>query len=117
MKPKIELFLEKENLKIGKRLKEERVRLGFNQAEFAERLGIHKNTQMNYETGKRAPTAEYYEKASKLGMNIPHVINGETIVELPVKAGQLASLVFKKVTPVSFLKQWRRFFIFLLWKC
>lgn len=96
MKTTIELFLQKENSETGKRLKDERVRLGFNQAEFAERLGIHKNTQRNYEAGKRIPTVQYYENASKLGVNIPYVVTGETIMEFPGKVSNLASLVFKK---------------------
>jgi transcriptional regulator with XRE-family HTH domain len=38
---------------IGQRLRE--VRGGMSQAEFAEVLGVHQNTIVNYETGKRVP--------------------------------------------------------------
>ncbi len=90
----IGLYLSERNLREGERLKNERIRLGLNQAEFAERLGIHKNTQTNYENGKRKPSNEYYAAAAELGVNIPYVITGNTILDFPKKAAELAYRVF-----------------------
>ena len=91
---RIGLYLSEHNLKEGERLKNERIRLGLNQAEFAERLGIHKNTQTNYENGKRKPSNEYYAAAAELGINVPYVITGNTILDFPKKAAELAYRVF-----------------------
>jgi len=94
MKTKIDLYLVESSRKEGERLKNERVRLGLNQAEFAERLGIHKNTQTNYENGRRKPSNEYYAAAAELGINVPYVITGNTILDFPKKAAELAYRVF-----------------------
>lgn len=96
MNEKLGLYLHNLSLETGKRLNDERLRLGYNQAEFAERLGVHKNTQRNYESGAREPTREYYQAAAALGVNIPYVIWGDTILDFPSKAGKIASMVFKR---------------------
>lgn len=95
MKTNIDLYLSESNIKEGERLKNERIRLGLNQAEFAKRLGIHKNTQTNYESGKRKPSNEYYAAAAELGINVPYVITGNTILDFPKKAAELAYRIFK----------------------
>lgn len=61
----------------GNRLKQERKRLGLSQADFAEELGIHRNTQAKYEAGERDPDVSYYESAAKIGVSIPYIIEGE----------------------------------------
>lgn len=61
----------------------------------AWRLGIHKNTQTNYENGKRKPSNEYYAAAAELGINVPYIITGKTILDFPKKAAELAYRVFK----------------------
>lgn len=94
MKAKIDLYLVESSRKEGERLKNERIRIGLNQAEFAERLGIHKNTQTNYESGRRKPSNEYYAAAAELGINVPYVITGNTILDFPKKAAELAYRVF-----------------------
>jgi transcriptional regulator with XRE-family HTH domain len=93
---KLGLYLSKLSSETGKRLCDERIRLGYNQGEFANRLGIHKNTQRNYENGMRDPSAEYYQAAANLGVDIPYVIWGEPILDFPSKAGKIASMVFKR---------------------
>ena len=64
-------------LNIGERLKEERVRLGFNQAEFAAFAGVAKTSQFNYEKGERSPDAEYLAAVSAQGVDILYVVTGE----------------------------------------
>lgn len=64
-------------LNIGERLKEERVRLGFNQAEFAAFGGVAKTSQFNYEKGDRSPDADYLAAVSAKGVDILYVVTGE----------------------------------------
>jgi transcriptional regulator with XRE-family HTH domain len=51
--------LSEARIAIGKRLQEERQRLGYNQTEFGDLLGVHRKTQANYETGERSFDADY----------------------------------------------------------
>lgn len=77
-------------LNIGERLREERVRLGFNQADFAAIAGVAKTSQFNYEKGDRSPDAEYLAAVAQRGVDIlyvvtgvltPQVVEGFTVVE------------------------------------
>lgn len=68
-----------ENIKAterGRRLAEERKRLGFGQGSLAEQLGISLNTQSLYERGLREPNTSYVQQAAALGMDMGYVING-----------------------------------------
>jgi len=64
-------------LNIGERLKEERVRLGFNQAEFAAFAGVAKTSQFNYEKGDRSPDAAYLAAVAERGVDVLYVVTGE----------------------------------------
>lgn len=70
-------------LKIGDRLKEERVRLGFNQAAFAAVGGVAKTSQFNYEKGDRSPDAEYLAKVLGAGADILYIVSGKRIAPGP----------------------------------
>jgi transcriptional regulator with XRE-family HTH domain len=63
-------------LNIGERLKEERVRLGFNQAEFAAFAGVAKTSQFNYEKGDRSPDAAYLAAVAERGVDVLYVVSG-----------------------------------------
>lgn len=60
----------------GKRLKEERERLGLSQAKFAEACGVGKTAQYTYEKGDREPSYSYMEAAQKLGVDSHYVFTG-----------------------------------------
>lgn len=64
-------------LNIGERLKEERVRLGFNQADFSAFAGVAKTSQFNYEKGERSPDANYLAAVALRGVDILYVVTGE----------------------------------------
>ena len=64
-------------LNIGERLKEERVRLGFNQGDFAAIAGVAKTSQFNYEKGERSPDAGYLAALAEKGLDVLYVITGE----------------------------------------
>lgn len=61
---------------VGARLAAERKRLGFNQEQLAERCGVSKTSQVNYETGKRSPDIPYLTAAMQLGIDVMYVIGG-----------------------------------------
>lgn len=60
----------------GKRLKEERERLGLSQAKFAEECGVGKTAQYTYEKGTRHPGSLYLDAAEKLGVDTVYVMTG-----------------------------------------
>lgn len=64
------------NVTLGERLKVERQRLGFNQADFGSRVGVSKTSQFNYEAGGRVPDATYLQAAIALGVDVQFVLTG-----------------------------------------
>lgn len=61
---------------LGKRLKEERERLGFTQAKFAEACGVGRTAQFNYERGEREPSWSYISAAEKIGVDVLYIFTG-----------------------------------------
>ncbi len=61
---------------IGSRIREQRERLGYSQAEIAEKAGVTARSQRNYETGTRVPDAGYLATIAPLGIDINYVLNG-----------------------------------------
>lgn len=64
-------------LNFGERLKEERVRLGYSQADFAAIAGVAKTSQFNYEKGERSPDAAYLAAVAEKGVDVLYVVTGE----------------------------------------
>lgn len=64
-------------LTIGDRLREERERLGMTQTEFGALAGVTKATQINYETGRRAPDAGYLAAVAGVGLDVQFVVVGQ----------------------------------------
>ncbi len=58
------------------RLKNERIKLGLKQEEFAKECGVSPKAQFNYEKGIRFPSSEYLEKALNLGVDVLYVLSG-----------------------------------------
>ncbi len=63
-------------LNFGDRLKEERNALKLNQQAFADRVGVSKTTQFNYEKGLRQPDATYLAALSEMGVDVMYVLTG-----------------------------------------
>ncbi|MEP4034900.1 S24 family peptidase [Pseudophaeobacter sp.] len=74
----------------GARLREERDRLGLSQIEFAERGGVGKHSQINYENDRRHPDSKYLVSIEKIGVDVMYVLTGtreeETIARLHAEA-------------------------------
>ncbi|TPQ28792.1 hypothetical protein C2U69_33055 [Cupriavidus pinatubonensis] len=60
----------------GERLKEERQRLGFTQAEFGKRVGVANTAQSRYEKGESSPDMGYWNAVANLGVDIAYVLAG-----------------------------------------
>ena len=61
---------------IGKRLKEERERLGFSQPDFSAIAGTTKKSQIDYEKNITQPKAGYLAAVSGVGVDVAYVITG-----------------------------------------
>ena len=61
---------------IGKRLREERVRLGYTQEVLATIGGVMVNAQGNYERGQRSPDARYLSRLADVDVDLLYVLTG-----------------------------------------
>lgn len=61
---------------VGRRLREDRGRLGWSVETFAERSGIHPTSVGNYERGERAPNAALLLVWHDIGIDIGYVLVG-----------------------------------------
>lgn len=62
---------------IGKRLKEERERLGLSQADFAAIGGVGRKSQFNYEDGERKADTSYLAGIAEAGADVRYIITGD----------------------------------------
>lgn len=63
-------------LSSGVRLKAERQRIGLTQQEMADRVRVHRQTQVNYEADRREPPADYLDAIAQLGIDTRYVMTG-----------------------------------------
>jgi len=61
----------------GLRIRSERLRLHLTQDAFSKGVGVHRRTQVNYESGVREPDTIYLEAAARLGVDVAYVLTGE----------------------------------------
>ena len=61
---------------IGERLKEERERLGYNQADFAALAETTRKSQFNYETDERRPDVRYMAAIGAAGADVQYIVTG-----------------------------------------
>lgn len=59
------------------RLREERLRLGMDQATLGGHGGVKALAQRNYENGKRFPDARYLSAVAAVGVDVLYVITGQ----------------------------------------
>jgi phage repressor protein C with HTH and peptisase S24 domain len=104
---------------MGARLKAERERLRLKQHDFAEKVGVSKTAQFNYEVGERAVDAAYLERATELGVDALYVITGaapvveEDFVVIPrlevtvsAGSGSLNGDYADQLAGLSFSRRW-----------
>jgi transcriptional regulator with XRE-family HTH domain len=61
---------------IARRLREERDRLSLSQHSLAVKAGVSRMSQVNYESGKRSPDAEYLKAVAIAGVDVGYVVTG-----------------------------------------
>ena len=61
---------------IGSRLRQERERLGLSQKAFGEIGGVEPNAQGKYESGERAPKADYLSRVAERGADVLYILTG-----------------------------------------
>lgn len=59
------------------RIREERERLGFTQAQFAGIGKVTSRSQQNYETTERKPDADYLAEIARVGADIGYIVTGQ----------------------------------------
>lgn len=74
---------------IGVRLREERERLGLSQRAFGEIGGVEANAQGKYESGSRAPKADYLAAVARKGVDVLYVLTGQ---RTPVSLDRLSQV-------------------------
>lgn len=63
-------------LEIGRRLKEERKRLGLKATDFESHGGWPASTIYGWESGKASPKSEFYANTQELGFDVQYIITG-----------------------------------------
>ncbi|TFY90726.1 XRE family transcriptional regulator [Pseudomonas nabeulensis] len=74
---------------IGSRLRQERERLGLSQKIFGEIGGVEANAQGKYESGGRAPKADYLSRVAERGVDVLYVLTGNPT---PIQLENLSQL-------------------------
>lgn len=64
-------------MSIGKRLKDERKRLGYNQTDFSALGGVQISAQVNYENDRRYPDTAYLAAIATTGADVLYILTGE----------------------------------------
>lgn len=76
-------------MEIGERLKEERERLGYNQADFAAFGGASKASQSSWEAGTAFPNAKFLAAIAERGADVGYILTGkrgaESVQEAPAE--------------------------------
>lgn len=64
-------------MSVGRRLVEERERLGMSQAAFFTACGVSKKAQFNFENDHNIPGGAYLIAAAALGVDVAYVLTGQ----------------------------------------
>lgn len=75
---------------LGSRLKEERLRLGMNQTDFAALAGVSKGAQINWEKDVHSPPASVLADYGEAGVDIFYVVTGR---RLPAERDMISSQI------------------------
>lgn len=61
---------------VGKRLRAVREELGLSQREFADRCGVSRRAQINFESGENMPGGTYLVRAAAFGCDVAFILVG-----------------------------------------
>lgn len=79
-------------MSIEERLKEERLRLGFNQTDFAALANRTKKTLIDYEKGTSSPDAKFLAAIADVGADVQYILTGIHATESTLTERQKALL-------------------------
>lgn len=82
----------------GERLRAKREALGLSQAAFAEMAGVHRRSQINYETGKREPPISYFDALHRAGIDVSDLLDWAGIAVQELKAAAYFQFLSTVVT-------------------
>ncbi|WP_225585368.1 helix-turn-helix domain-containing protein [Acidovorax sp. ACV01] len=97
----MQLVFRKYFMPIGKRLREERERLGLSQPAFAALAGTTKQTLFSWETGKTAPDGFQLAALATSGADVLYILTGMPTPVIPTpEPGELLLVAnYRKCTP------------------
>ena len=88
-------------MEIGRRLRQERQRLGLTQSDFAAVGGVAANALHKYEQGIRFPRADFLSALDKVGVDVLFVLTGARI---PIQPGQSERILEAEKTLITCLR-------------
>ncbi|EAU9424053.1 XRE family transcriptional regulator [Salmonella enterica] len=91
-------------MNIGERINKERKRLGYTQAAFAKVCGVHRNTQIKYESGERDPDASYLAVIAQNGVDVVYVLTGKSEAQECQSVWRVVSLLQENLKLVKYDK-------------
>ncbi len=97
----------------GERLRAERERLGFSQADLAAKMRIHRNSQARYEKADAPPPLGYLTQLRSLGIDSAYVLTGVRQTEEGERLQALADLVeviFDTLQLTSYMEEFEGIF-------
>lgn len=86
-------FASGKSMTVGKRLLEERRRLGLSQEALGAAGGVAKGAQINYEKDARAPDTDYLQGVAAAGVDICYVITGQRRLPVAGSEREMAMLI------------------------
>ena len=86
---------------IGRRLRQERQRLGLTQSDFAAVGGVAANALLKYEQGIRFPRADFLSALDMIGVDVLFVVTG---ARMPILPGQSERLLDAEKTLIAYLR-------------
>lgn len=87
-------------MNFSKRLVEERKRLKIKQKEMAEKVGVHINSQLDYEKGRVPAFVAYLEQIAEMGVDVQYVLTGRRSAEPVLTPDERLLLeAWKRATP------------------
>lgn len=86
-------------MNFSKRLVEERKRLKIKQKEMAEKVGVHINSQLDYEKGRVPAFVAYLEQIAEMGVDVQYLLTGRRSAEPVLTPEEKAVLAAWKKAP------------------
>jgi transcriptional regulator with XRE-family HTH domain len=74
---------------LGRRLREERLRVGLSQQSLGEACGVRKQAQLKYESGESTPSADYLATLADVGIDAGYVLTGRASAALAADEAEL----------------------------